>query len=78
VQASGRCPRVPCARETISAVTETRLLERGPELDILAGVAASASAGRGRAVLIEGEAGAGKSALLDAIAAAHVGAEVVA
>ena len=40
------------------------LLERANLMDLLAGAVADASKGRGRVVLLGGEAGAGKSALL--------------
>ncbi len=48
-------------------VTETRagLLERGRELDEIAAAVAGAAAGRGAVVLIEGEAGIGKTSLLN-------------
>jgi AAA ATPase domain len=41
------------------------LLERGPSLALLAGYAAEARRGDGRLVLVSGEAGVGKTALLE-------------
>ncbi len=52
----------------------SRLLERDRELDALSEALAGASAGSGRLILVEGEAGIGKSSLLGAIAAEARGA----
>jgi DNA-binding CsgD family transcriptional regulator len=47
------------------------LLEREPALDALGGWLAEARAGRGRLVLVGGEAGVGKTTLIEAFAARH-------
>jgi len=49
-----------------AATPETALLEREPELALIGEVVARAAAGAGGAILIEGEPGIGKTALLDA------------
>jgi predicted ATPase len=48
-----------------------QLLERDPALDALGGWLAEARAGRGRLVLVGGEAGVGKTTLVEAFAARH-------
>jgi DNA-binding CsgD family transcriptional regulator len=50
----------------VSGTRRERLLEREEELDVLREVFAAAVSGHGRAVLIEGPAGTGKSSLADA------------
>ena len=44
-------------------------LEREPQVEVLLGYAAEAAAGTGRLVLVEGEAGVGKSTLLEQVEA---------
>ncbi len=58
---------------TISSVVRAELLEREELLDRFAGALAEASAGNGRLVLLAGEAGAGKSALVRAFCAEQPG-----
>jgi|SRR5918999_1002595 predicted ATPase len=48
-----------------------QLLERDPALDALGGWLAEARAGRGRLVLVGGEAGVGKTTLVEAFAGRH-------
>src|SRR3954454_23985730 len=58
--------------EAIHAYTRAmELLEREPFLDELDGYAMDAASGTGRLVLVGGEAGIGKTSLVDAFRAAH-------
>jgi tetratricopeptide (TPR) repeat protein len=64
-EGSARASRPRTELPGLRVPRETAVVGRDPELEVLQGLFAEARAGRGRTVLVEGEAGVGKSRLLD-------------